>query len=145
MNGGSAADTFIIRIGDSSGITSTNIATPGALAANEAFTHAAIDKITGFAAGDKIQFQKADGTALTFATTVLTTAGTIAGATGSVVMARGTQTNATTFTTAAGADTIVFFDIDGTGANAVYQAVILVGYTGLANDTITAGGLLTAV
>jgi hypothetical protein len=145
MNGGAGADKFIIRVGDSSGVTSAKIATPGALAADEAFTHAAIDKITGFTTGDTIQFQAADGTALVFATTVLTTAGTIAGGTGSVVMALGTQTSGTVFTTAAGADTILFFDIDGTGTNAAYQAVILVGYTGLANDTITAGGLLTAV
>ena len=83
---------------------------------------------------------------MTFGTTVLTTAGTIAGATGSVVMVKGTQTDATTFTAAVGgADTIVFFDIDGTGAGAVYQAVILVGYTALANDTITAAGILTSV
>ena len=146
INGGTGVDKFIIRVGDSSGITSTNIATPGVLTATEAYTHAAIDLITGFTTGETIQFQAADGSALVFAATMLRAGGTIAGATGSVVMHRGTQTNGTTFTAAtAGADTIVFFDIDGTGANATYQAIILVGYTVDANDTITAGGLLTAV
>jgi hypothetical protein len=40
---------------------------------------------------------------------------------------------------------LFIWDIDGTGAGAVYAAVILVGYVAAADDTASTAGLYTAV
>jgi hypothetical protein len=143
------SDVLILAGADSGAVTSTALATPGAFSATEVFTHGAVDKITGFTTGDAIQLYTTGTTAIT---TVATAAIVVGGGTnpaankGLIAAIIGTQTNATTFTAATGgADTLFIWDIDGTGANAVNAAVILVGYTAVADDTASTAGLYTAV
>jgi Ca2+-binding RTX toxin-like protein len=150
ITAGAGADTIILVGADTSAIASTNTTTPGTLGATEAFTWgtaSGYDVITGFTTGDMIQLYTTGTTAIVTSTTLIVAGGVIPAATVGVVAAvRGTQTNATTFTAATtGLDTLLLWDTNGTTAAGTYAAVVLVGYTAVANDTISAAGLFTAV
>jgi Ca2+-binding RTX toxin-like protein len=140
------SDVVILAGADSGAVTSTKLAAPGTFSATEVFTHGAVDKITGFTTGDKIQLYTTGTTAITTIAAPIVAGGVNPAADKGLVAAIvGTQTNATTFTAATGgADTLFIWDIDGTGANAVYAAVILVGYVAVADDTVSTAGLYTA-
>ena len=119
------------------------------LSATEAFTwttSGGYDKINGFANGDTLQLYTTGTSAITTVTTAIVAGGTVsaanAGFVGAIV---GTQTSASVFTAATGgADTLLVWDADETGTGTAFAAIVLVGYTGVANDTITTAGLFTA-
>jgi Ca2+-binding RTX toxin-like protein len=146
---GGANDVVILAALDSSVVTSTTLATPGTFGGTEAFTFATAsgyDRITGFTTGDAIQLYTTGTTAITTVAAVVVAGGVNPAATDGVVAAiRGTQTSTTVFTAAtAGLDTLLIWDVDGTGTGAVYAAVVLVGYVDVANDTVSTAGLFTA-
>ena len=147
---GAGNDTVIVASNETSAITSTTLATPGTLNAAEAFTWSTAsgyDTITGFANGDTVQLFTTGTTAITTSGVVVTNGGTIPSATtGGFAAITGTQTSATVFTAnAGGADTLLVWDADGTGAGTTYAAIVLVGYNAVANDTVSTAGLFTAV
>jgi hypothetical protein len=150
VNIGAGIDQYIVAADETSIAATGNDDAGDTLGATDVWTWTTgggFDKITGFGVGDTIQFFTTGTTAITTQNAIVTAAGTVAAANlGGVLAQRGNQTNTTTFTGAAdGADTILLFDADGTGAGTAYVGIILVGYTGLANDTISTAGLFTAV
>jgi hypothetical protein len=128
--------------------TGTVIGQAVSTAVTAAFNTSGMDKVTGFGTGATITL--APGGAITTATT-LTRNGVALGAdnAGSVALIVGTYSaSGNTFTpSAAGSDSALIFDVDGTTAGAPgYRAVVLVGYVDLnANDTISAAGLFSSV
>lgn len=156
VTGGAGADLITINHGSATNVTTLTIATPASdsgdatgFAASTAvptaaFSTTAMDIVTGFKAGDKVQL-----TGLTTGTTLLNNASTTGAATaGDVILVKGTYSaSANTFTAStSGTDSALVYDSNGTTAGGTYQTIVLVGYVDSGSaDTISNAGLFTAV
>jgi hypothetical protein len=125
-------DGVVMAAGDS-----LSAATVGAMATAAATDLTGVDVVTGLHTGDSINLVAMSNT---FTGALATTIAGASGTTASIV--RGGYDTATHIFTASatGADSMVVYDIDAAGANAVVEAIVLVGYTGAAT---AAAGIIT--
>jgi trimeric autotransporter adhesin len=156
VTGGGGADVITINHGTGTKATTLTLATPATdtgtatgfaattAVPTTAFSTTTLDVVTGFKAGDLVQL-----TGLTTSAVLLGAASTTGAATvGDVILVKGTYSSSgNTFTAnAAGTDSALVYDSNGTTAAGTYQAIVLVGYVDAgAADTISTGGLFTAV
>jgi S-layer protein len=116
-----------------------DVANAAALASAAATSLAGVDVITGLQANDKIDLSGFDATISgAFATTSIAAA---TGATGGLVTGDYNALTGVFTAAAAGADSLVVWDADGSGAGTAVEAVVLVGYHGGA--AMAAGGVIT--
>jgi len=148
------ADRVIVLNADTGSVlgsgtaSASNLVFGSALNAAQAFSTAALDKISNFGVGDTIQLYSTGTTASTFATAIVRNAGTFVDATGQLGLITGTyDSTAQTFTASTtGTSSALIYDTDGTSGAGTLNAVILVGYVdSTTNDTMASTGLFTSV
>lgn len=147
ITGGTGAD--LITLATHAGKVDTIFQNTGDTGANTALNTqtsvltSSFDVVKGIVAGDKLDLTGIAG--ITYATANLTfNAANLAAADGKVVFASGTfdATNGVFNYGASGADTLVTYDTDNTGAVAG-QSIVLVGYHASATATVAAAGVVT--
>jgi len=147
ITGGTGAD--LITLATHAGKVDTIFQNTGDTGANTALNTqtsvltSSFDVVKGIVAGDKLDLTGIAG--ITYATANLTfNAANLAAADGKVVFASGTfdATNGVFNYGASGADTLVTYDTDATGAVAG-QSIVLVGYHASATATVAAAGVVT--
>jgi len=150
LTGGNGQDTINVGAGTAdvviitaTGQTFSGAVTTGVTVLNGASTGA--DLVYGLAAGDQIDLQALTAGAYTAAATAILTALLTGGTNGDIAMTRGTYstTSGIWITNALGADTLLQYDTDGTGAGTTVESIVLVGYATTGTTTTTADGLIT--
>lgn len=124
------------------GDTSTGAITSGSTVVSAATGY---DIVSGLRAGDKIDLTALTADAYTVAATAIVTSGILTGGTnGDIAIVRGNWNSSTGYftTSATGADSVVQWDTDGTGAGTNVASIVLVGFVNT-GSTSTNDGLIT--
>lgn len=102
------------------------------------------DIINGMHAGDKIDLTALTAAAYTAAATAVLTSIMTGGTNGDIALVRGNYNTVTGYftTSSSGADTLVQWDNDGTGAGTTVESILLVGFANT-GSTSTNDGLIT--
>lgn len=124
IDGGGGVDRLVI--------SATGETFSGAVVDGTTVLSATIDRVTGFGFGDTISLAALSNTFATLGTTIASATGT------TVALIRGNYAADGKFTASAtGADTLVYYDNNATGADSM-EAIVLIGYAS-SGSTIAAG------